>query len=63
MSEQMRDIPEVAALRPYMTRVKAIEVLQQRLTRDCIDLDPDFDDALRLAIDALQKAGKPRHVR
>jgi hypothetical protein len=60
----LQEAPETTpAIEPYMTAEKAAELLRLMWCRGLGVFATDDMNALLLGIRALQKAGKPRHVR
>ena len=59
MDEQLGLPGTPPAIKYYMTRKKAIQLLSQAAYGDATPLDRDFYDALKLAINALVLAEHP----
>ena len=62
MSEQMELPLTPDAIRPYMTRKKAIEILQEGLRTGWGVLDQDGFDALRLAVNDMLMVQNAHHA-
>lgn len=61
MSKQLELPGTPAPIKPYLTREKAIEILARYPYGDKAHFDPDFLDALQLAIQALHMVENAHH--
>jgi HD-GYP domain-containing protein (c-di-GMP phosphodiesterase class II) len=62
MSELEREKINKTAIRPYMTRAKAITVLEDCLKLSGKTFDPDFYDAVQFAIGDMHMVSQAHHA-
>jgi hypothetical protein len=62
MSEQEQEPKNQPAIRPYMTREKAIHILGTTANWHTCTLDEDFYDALKLAVHDMQMVASAHHA-